>query len=121
MWKTLSEILVSLALATLLFLKIDPFHWFMPTEMQMLILCGFAVAFGLYAGILFREKAEDEREAYHLYKASRVAYLVGVISLSVLIVVQDINHKLEDPWLVVILGVMILTKMVTLMWSRYRN
>lgn len=120
MWKNLSEVFVSLALVAVLFLKIDPLHWFMPTELQMMVLCLFAVAFGLYAGVLFREKAQDEREAYHLYKASRVGYLLGVSALSVLIVVQDIQHRL-DPWLVVVLGLMILAKMATLMWSRYRN
>jgi hypothetical protein len=118
--KVLNETLVAVAVLAVLFFKIDPFHWFMPTEAQMIILCVFAAALALYAGVVFREQARDERESSHLYRASRWGYLVGVIAISVLIVVQDIFHRL-DPWLLVILGVMVVTKLVVLRWSEWRH
>jgi len=118
--KALSETLLALAVLAVLFLKIDPFRWFMPTEAQMILLCVFAAGVALYAGVVFREQARDERESVHLYRASRWGYLVGVVSLSVLIVVQDVLHRL-DPWLLVVLGVMVVTKLVILRWSDWRN
>lgn len=118
--KALSESLVGLAVLLILFLKMDPFHWFMPTEMQMLLLCFFAAAFALYAGVVFREQAKDERESSHLYRASRWGYLVGVVALSILIVVQDVLHRL-DPWLLVVLGVMVITKLVVWRWSQWHH
>jgi len=118
--KALSESLVGLAVLLILFLKMDPFHWFMPTEMQMLLLCFLAAAFALYAGVVFREQAKDERESSHLYRASRWGYLVGVVALSILIVVQDVLHRL-DPWLLVVLGVMVITKLVVWRWSQWHH
>jgi hypothetical protein len=118
--KALSETLLAVAVLAVLFLKIDPFRWFMPTEAQMILLCVFAAAFALYAGLIFREQARDERESSHLYRASRWGYLVGVVSVSLLIVVQDVLHRL-DPWLLVVLGVMVVTKLVVLRWSEWRH
>ena len=118
--KALNETLMAVAVLAVVFLKIDPFHWFMPTEAQMIILCVFAALLALYAGVVFREQARDERESSHLYRASRWGYLVGVIAVSVLIVVQDVLHRL-DPWLLVVLGVMVITKLVVLRWSEWRH
>ena len=118
--KALSESLLALAVLAVLFLKVDPFHWFMPTEMQMLLLALFAAAFALYAGVVFREQAKDERESTHLYMASRWGYLIGVVALSVVIVVQDVMHRL-DPWLLAILGLMVVVKLVVLRWAQWRH
>lgn len=118
--KALTESLLALSVLAVLFLKMDPFHWFMPTEAQMILLCVFAAAFALYAGVVFREQAKDERESNHLYRASRWGYLVGVVTLSGVIVVQDVLHQL-DPWLLVVLGVMVITKLVVLRWAQWRH
>lgn len=118
--KALTESLLALAVLVVLFLKADPFHWFMPTEVQMMLLCGFAAAFALYAGVVFREQARDERESNHLYRASRWGYLVGVVSLSIIIVVQDVLHQL-DPWMLAVLGAMVITKLVVLRWAQWKH
>jgi len=118
--KALTETLLALAVLAVLFLKADPFHWFMPTEVQMILLCVFAAAFALYAGVVFREQARDERDSDHLYKASRWGYLVGVVALSVIIVVQDVLHQL-DPWMLVVLGLMVITKLVVWRWHQWRH
>jgi hypothetical protein len=118
--KKLSEIVVALILVAVLFVKADPFHWLMPDAVQMVILGVLAAVFALYAGLIFREKPADERESLHLYKASRIAYLAGTIALTAVIVVQDILHQL-DVWLIVVLGIMIVTKLIVLLYSRYKN
>lgn len=118
--KVLSESLMALAVLIVIFFKIDPFHWFMPNELQMLLLCLFAAALALYAGVVFREKARDERESEHRYRASRWGYLVGVVALTIVIVVQDVLHQL-DPWLLVVLGLMVVVKLVVLRWSAWKH
>jgi hypothetical protein len=118
--KKASEIVVALALVTVLFLPADPFRLLMPTEVQMVLLGALAAAAAVYAGLVFREKPADERESLHLYQASRIAYLAGTVALTAAIVVQDVLHRL-DVWLPAVLGVMILTKLVVLLWARYRN
>lgn len=114
------EIIVSLGLVAVLLIKFDPFHWLMPTEIQMLVLCLFAAGFALYAGLIFREKARDEREQSHLYLASRLSYMVGVITLSVIIVIQDLLKQV-DPWMMIALAIMILTKLFVLIHARIRH
>ena len=118
--KKLSEILIAVILVLVLFLKADPLHWFMPDELQMILLCVLALAVALYAGIIFREQPADEREALHLFKASRIAYLTGTLTLALLIIIQDLRHQL-DPALLLVLGVMIVTKLIVLLYSKYRN
>ena len=118
--KNLSELFLALSVIAVLLLKLDPFQWFMPNEVQMILLCIFAAAFALYAGVVFREKPQDERENVHLYRASRVGYLAGVISLSVVFVIKDIQHQ-SDPYLTVVLAIMIITKLVVLKYNQYRH
>ncbi|MBN2736378.1 MAG: hypothetical protein JXR70_05310 [Spirochaetales bacterium] len=117
--KKMSEIIVAFVLILILFLKADPFHFLMPDELQMLLLCILSAAFALYSGIMFREKPADERESFHLALASRIGYLAGTISITVAIIIQDLMHQL-DPVLLLILGIMIVTKLVTLLISKYR-
>lgn len=120
MLSNLAEILVSVIFLLLLLMKLDPFDLLMPTPVQTLIICLVVAAFGLYAGVLFRRRARDEREAQHLYRASHFSYIGGTAILVAAITVQSILHKL-DPWLFGILGGMIIIKMITLIWSRAKN
>jgi hypothetical protein len=120
MLSNLAEILVSLAFILLLALKLDPLRLLMPNRIQMSILALLAAAAGLYAGILFRQRARDEREALHLYRASRFAYIAGVALLVAGIVVQSFRGG-ADPWLFYILGGMVIVKLAILIWSRIRN
>lgn len=118
--RALIDLLVAAAVPAVILIKSDPFHWFMPDAFQMLVLCLFTAALLVYAGLIFREAARDEREASHLYRASRWGYLVGVLALTVTIVVQDLLHCL-DPWLLVILGLMVVVKLVVLRWSQWKH
>ncbi len=120
MLSNLGEIVVSLAFIVLLALKLDPLDLLMPNKVQMSILALLVAAAGLYAGILFRQKARDEREALHLYRASRFAYVAGVALLVLAIVVQSFQGG-TDRWLFYILAGMVLVKLVILIWSRIRN
>lgn len=120
MLSNLAEIVVSLVFIALLALKLDPLHLLMPSRIQMTLLALLVAAGGLYAGILFRERARDEREALHLHRASRAAYIVGLALLVLAIVVQSFGRG-ADPWLFFILGGMVIAKLSILVWSRMRN
>jgi hypothetical protein len=120
MLTNLSEIVVSLVFVVLLFLKLDPLDLLMANKVQMSILAVLVAAAGLYAGVLFRQRARDEREALHLYRASRFAYIAGVGLLVVAIALQSF-HGGADPWLFYTLGGMVLVKLAILLWSRIRN
>ncbi len=120
MSRNLGEIAVSLIFVALVVLKLDPFRWTMPDEMEMIVLALVIAAYAVYAGLFFRERSRDEREAYHLHLASRIAYLAGVGFLVLAFVVQSFAHHL-DPWIVGALAAMVVVKMITLMWARLRK
>ena len=120
MLSNLGEIAVRVVFLVLLALKLDPFDLLMPTRVQMLIICLLVAAFGMYSAVLFRQKARDEREAQHLYRASHFAYIGGTAILVTAITVQSFLGQ-TDPWLFGILAAMVVIKMVTLIWSRARN
>ncbi|MBN1523782.1 MAG: hypothetical protein JW904_04820 [Spirochaetales bacterium] len=51
MLKILPEILLVAGFPALLFITVDPFGLFMPHQLQMIMICVFAAAFGAYAGL----------------------------------------------------------------------
>ena len=118
--KKVSELVLAGVVILLIVLKLDPFRWFMPSPVQLLLLCILIAALALYAGAIFREKPHDEREESHLYRASRVGYLAGIISLSVVFVIKDLQKE-PDPLLLLVLAVMLITKLVVLKYSRHRH
>lgn len=120
MSRNLGEIVVSLVLVALVLLKLDPFQWTMPDRAEMVVLALVVAAYALYAGLFFRERSRDEREAYHLHIASRIAYLAGVGFLVLAVVVESFAHRL-DPWIVGGLAAMVIVKMITLIWARQRR
>lgn len=120
MLSNLAEILVSLVFVVLIVLKLDPFDLLMPTKAQMSVLALLVAAGGLYAGLLFRQRARDEREALHLHRASSTAYVAGVLILVVAIAWQSFSGA-ADPWLFYVLGAMVVVRIGILAWSRNRN
>ncbi len=116
----LQEIIVSLVFIVLLVLLLNPFNFWMPTNMLMVMLVGLIIVFTLFASFVWRENAKDERELLHRMFAGRVAYLVGTGTLVLAIIIQCFLHQL-DPWLVLVLVLMVLAKIVGIMYSRAKN
>ena len=76
--------------------------------------------YGLYAGIVFRERAKDERERLHLAWAERAGFLVGT-GLLVLFIILDLFDRQSEKALVFVLGGMALTKLILLLVFRHRK
>ncbi len=113
------EIFVSAILIILLILFLNPFNFWMPTQFLTMIVLSFIVVFILFTSFVWRENSKDERESFHKIMAGRIAYLVGTVSLSLGIIVQSFQHKL-DFWLPVTLSLMILAKIIGLIYSRIK-
>ena len=118
--KFLSELIVSLIIIVLLILLINPFEIWMPTAMHMVIFGSLAVLFMLFAGIVWKEKAADEREMLHRAAAGRFAYLAGTLVLAVGVIYEGLQHQ-YDNWLIVTLGVMILVKIISSIYINLTN
>ena len=113
----LQEIFVSLALIVLLVLFLNPFGFWMPDALVMMMVLGLVVVFAVFSVFIWKEYARDEREILHRMLAGRIAYLVGTGILVLGIIVQSFRHEI-DSWLVFTLGSMILAKIVGVVYSR---
>ncbi|MSU73591.1 hypothetical protein EXS56_00425 [Candidatus Kaiserbacteria bacterium] len=107
----MKEIIASFVLVVLVVLVLNPFHFWMPMPLQMMVLGATIAAFGVVAGFVVRERAGDERDVAHRMRAGRVAFLAGTAVLVVGIVVQSFMHQV-DSWLVGALAVMVVAKML---------
>lgn len=116
----MKEALIASILVVLLALVANPFHWWMPSMMLMVVLVGILAAFAVFAAFILREGVRDEREAMHRMFAGRVAFLSGAAVLTGGIVYQELYGTL-DVWLVVALVVMVLTKIGTILYSDSHN
>jgi cobalamin synthase len=114
---SLHEMVVGAGLIVLLILLINPFGILMPSRVTMLLLGGSAILSLLFISFIWKEAAHDERESLHRLLAGRIAFLAGAATLLLGITVQTFQHHL-DPWLVIALGVMVLTKLLTRAYSR---
>ena len=63
-----------------------------------------------------REQAHDEREMAHRMHAGRAAYLSGIVVLTVALVVQGLGHHI-DPWIALALGMMVVVKLISRLYS----
>ena len=115
----LQEIFISLALIVLLVLFLNPFNFWMPNTLLIMMIAGLIVVFALFASFIWRENAKDERESFHKMMAGKFAFLAGAGGLIVGIIIQSLQHNL-DGWLVGILGVMIFAKIIGLIYGRIK-
>ncbi len=103
---------IAVLLITCLILLSDPFMLWMPRGVQMAALLGATVLLAIWAGFVMYERAPDEREAIHRMNAGRMAYLSGVVVLTIALVTQGLAHDI-DPWVSVTLGTMVLVKLLS--------
>lgn len=114
------EIFVSLILVILLALFLNPFGFWMPNTLLMMMVLGLIVVFAVFSGFIWKEYARDEREMLHRMLAGRIAYLIGAGVLVLGIIVQSFRHEL-DSWLVFTLGLMILAKIIGIIYGRMNH
>jgi peptidoglycan/LPS O-acetylase OafA/YrhL len=89
----------------------------MPKSTEMFLLVIFALMFFIYLGLIWNEHANDEREHAHQLTAGRVSFFSGTTILCIGIILQAMTHNI-DPWLVITLGIMILTKILIRIYTQ---
>ena len=114
------ETVISLILIVILMTFAGPTKLAMPESTAMFLTIGLIIIFLVFAGLIWKEKARDEREEYHRSHAGRVSFLVGSSILIAAIVVQGFNHNI-DPWLVYTLAGMILSKTATRIYYQLKS
>jgi hypothetical protein len=115
-----NELIVAGLLIVLLVIFINPSGFWMPNSVHMMLLLLFLVTFLAFAALIWKERPKDEREELHVLVAGRLAFLVGAVLLAAGIIAQGLSHNV-DPWLVLTLGGMILTKIFTRIYTLIRK
>ena len=116
----IQEIIISLVLIGIAVFLLNPLSWWMPSNLVMLVAAGLAVVFAIYASFAWRESAHDERDSVHRMLAGRIAFLTGASILSLGIIFQGFEHKV-DAWLVVALAGMVIAKIAGRWWAEHHH
>jgi len=77
----------------------------------MLFVALFVAAFVLFAVLIWRENPRDEREAQILLSSDRLGFLVGAIALSIVLVVESLEHR-STTLIALVLSAMVLAKII---------
>jgi hypothetical protein len=116
---TILELLGGGLLVGLLILFLDPFMYWMPSFATYIALAFAFLGFGVFAGMVWREKSRDEREEQHAMHASRMAYLAGLAVLLVGAAYQALTDMV-DGWVFTAIAVMVLVKLGTRLYAMKR-
>jgi hypothetical protein len=103
------ELSIAAGFVVLAICLVNPFHFWMPNNVHMMVLAAFVVVMGILYVFVVRERAEDERDEAHAMFAGRIAFFAGSATLLAGIIVQTFAHTL-DAWLVAALVAMVLAK-----------
>lgn len=117
MRERVQEIIITLVFVAVLILLLNPFGFWMPTELTYIMLGGVLVLFFLYVGLTIKERPQDEREQLHRFFANRAAAFYGSIVLVAGIIYQGLSGYEIDPWLGSALGIMVIAKLLSLLYS----
>lgn len=113
------ETVSAIAILGIAVLFLNPGHLAMPDTMVSMLIVTLIISFLTFAAYLFREKSSDEREAIHILTAGRISYLVGVGTLILGVIAQAIKHDI-DPWIVIALCAMVLSKLLSRIYSNLK-
>ena len=116
MKNNIKEITLILAIIITSILLLNPFDFWMPNMIIICILVTMLALFALFAGLVLREKSQDERDDVHRGLAGRNAFLSGSFVIIIGIVIQGYAHEV-DTWLVIALITMIMAKVATRIWT----
>lgn len=111
------EIITAIFLIVLLSAFLYPTDLLMPKSMEMIMLVLFVLASLIFLALIWKERAIDEREQAHQRSAGRISFFVGSSMLTVGIISQALHHNI-DPWLIITLGIMILTKIIVRIYDQ---
>lgn len=118
--ETLFDITILGLIALLLVLEFNPFMVVtIPMEFTIFV-CLIISDVLLFTSMFWRQRPQDEREMTHQQKAGELSFLLGALSLSIGIIWQLLHHAL-DRYLIFALAVMVITKIITRIFLRFRE
>lgn len=116
----MKEFLITVLFIFVVLLFLHPSEFLMPMSMEASLVILMVAAFLAYLGLIWKERAADERDDHHRLNAGRLSSLAGVTVLVSGILYQNLTHHI-DPWLIATLVAMIITKAAARAYSHTKN
>lgn len=121
MKNNLAHILIAFLFLGLLVLLTDPFMLFMPPMAAMAVLLCASVLLCVWSGFVLVEQFSDERELMHRMYAGRIAYLAGLITLTLALLFEGFLDHHIDSWVALALAAMVVSKLAArLYYDRFK-
>ena len=115
-----TSITISVLLVMSLLALLDPFMYWMPTMYTRVSLLITTILLVIWTGLVMYEQTTDERDVVHRMNAGRVAYLSGVATLTIALLVQSMGYVI-DPWIAITLLVMVIAKISARFYSEHNQ
>lgn len=116
----LYQTITAIIILILLLLAANPFNFWMPPQVIMLLVCSIAIAFFAFAAFIIKEHSLDEREKLHNLIAGKFAFLSGTTVLIIATVVKELRGQ-PDPWIIGALGTMVFTKILVRIFTEIKK
>ena len=105
----LNEIAVAFFLVIILIFFWNPWYLWMPDQFVYMAISALAILVVLYAGLVLKEKPQDEREEKLQAQAGRIGFITGVVILSIGVAYQAVTSS-PDVFLLLALAAMVIIK-----------
>lgn len=116
----LFEIITSVSLIIFALFLLEPTGLLMPKTLEMMVPVAIVVLFFIMSVFIWKERALDEREETHMRGAGRWSFFAGAAVLVCGIVIQAFAHDI-DPWLIYALTAMVIVKMLSQIYSKWKS
>lgn len=103
---------LSIILSLALLVVANPFGWWMPTTFQSIAAGAVAFILAVFAGMVYRDGAKDERELILRAEAARIGYLAGIAVLGAAVVVPLLTNDEVSRWALGALVAMIIARLL---------
>ena len=118
--KITGEIIVGALILIILAIFLNHSYLLMPSTAHNLLMVGLIMVFLVFVGLVWREQSSDERDLIHIQKSGRLSFFIGAAILVIGIIFQSATHDI-DPWLLYSLFGMVLTKIISRVFHKFRN
>ena len=118
--KITGEITVGALILIILVTFLSHSYLLMPSTAHNLLMLGLIIVFLLFVGLVWQEQSSDERDLIHIQKSGRLSFFIGATILVVGIIFQSVKHDI-DPWLLYSLFGMVLTKIISRVFHKFKN
>jgi len=107
------DLLLATSLILLLLFAYNPFEFWMPEMLHIVLIGGIASVLVLFLVLVWKEQDYDERDTRNRLISGKYSFIVGTVILAIGNIVQLLQYEM-NIWLPLALAGMVLTKLLSM-------